>query len=591
MVMGEIEHRHLRFVSSVTKGFVDRTDDVLVCTRPDGLIVYVNPAVERLFGYAPTEMIGQNIAMIIPDRFKVAHNHGMARVAAGAPSKLSGKTIEAIGRRKDGSEVWLDLALSVWPDERGINVGATMRDITKRKSKTESLKLLAHYDTLTGLSRGHAFEGKLDEVLAANAGLAVLVLEIDGLKEVNDSLGHRIGDALLQAITIRLVAGVPHGSHLARWGGDVFAMMLPHERDPLKIRERAQDIQMTLAEPFSLDGHTIVIGASIGAAFAPDHANGGRELIAAADLALHHAKRQRGQRFSLFERTMQTSSARRRALRDEVRLGFDANQFTLFYQPQVSLKTGALVGAEALMRWQHPVNGLLAPGAFIPAMDDSALALHAGWWSIDQACRQIATRRAEQRPPLRIGVNLFAAQLRYGGLVATVRDLLAAHAVPPELLDLEVRETIANQDDDAVIAILRQLRDIGVGIALDDFGTGYASLRTLKRLPVSTLKIDQGFVRDMCDERHDAAIVAAILGVGKEFGIDIIAEGVETEAQARLLTTMGCPTAQGYLYGRPIAAAVFDAQWMNPGSSGAASFLPAFGGLPTIPVANRRGRG
>lgn len=569
MAMGELESRRTRRFNAIAKGFADTTGASLVCTRADGRITYLNPSAERLLGYAAAELVDRDVVAIIPQRFVAAHRHGIARIAAGEPSRLTGRTFEAIVKRKDGGEVPVDLGLSVWrdPSGLGLNIGATMRDITERKQKEDRLHRLADYDPLTGLARAHGLSANLSSVLAESGVAAVLILEIDGLKGVNDGLGHAVGDALLQAVAIRLFAIVPPGAKVARWSGDAFAALLPNVRDPIKARECAHDIQMSLAEPFEIDGHTLIIGATVGAAIAPEHATETQELVAAADLALHNAKMDRGQKFRLFDPSMRSASAARRALRDDVRQAFAANQFVLFYQPQVSLETGEVVGAEALMRWRHPLRGIVAPGVFIPAMDESALALQAGWWSLDQACRQIAAWRAEKRPNLRMCVNLFAAQLLYGGLVTTVRELLATHDVSATQLTLEIRETIAHQDDDAVIAILRDLRGLGIGIALDDFGTGYASLRTLKRLPVSTIKIDQSFVRDIGADRHDIAIVSAILHVSRDFGLDVIAEGVETPVQSTALKRMGCPTAQGFLFGRPVPAHLF-------GPAGALAAIP-----------------
>ena len=559
IAVSEIESRRARRLNGIIQGIAQSVGAALICTDEAGVIAYLNPATEKLLGYAPHELIGHNVDVIVPQRFVAAHRAGMARVVAQDRTKFAGKPIEVVVRRKDGREVPVDLGLSLWHDEDGVKIGATMRDISERKQREESLSRLAYYDALTGLARAAGFRRSLASRLEEGAAATVLIIEIDGLQTVNDGLGHTIGDALIKEISLRLVGWAPHGVRLARWSGRSFAVMLP-QRDPIRARECAGDIEMALAEPFDVDGHTIVIGASIGVAMAPDHATLAEDLVAAAEMALQRA-RQDGHRFRLFERAMQSESAALRALRDEVRNGLGANQFVLFFQPQVSLSTGALVGAEALMRWRHPRRGLLSPAAFIPAIDDNALALNVGWWSLDQACRQIVAWRAEKRAPLRVSVNLFAAQLRWGGLKTVVADLMRTYDIAPGELELEVRETIANQDEDAVIAVLRDLRDLGVRIALDDFGTGYASLSTLKRLPVSTIKIDRSFVRGLAgcgddrDERHDGAITRAILGVGRDLGLEVIAEGIETQAQADVLRAMCCPTGQGYLFGRPVEAA------------------------------------
>ncbi|VVB49014.1 Diguanylate cyclase/phosphodiesterase with PAS/PAC and GAF sensor(S) [Beijerinckiaceae bacterium RH AL1] len=566
LAMSEIESRRARMLNDILQGIARSVGAALICTNASGSIVYHNPAAEQLLGYGPDELIGKNVAVIVPQRFIAAHRSGMGRVAGGAPSKLSGKIFESVAIRKDGVEVPIDLSLAVWRSDSGLKFSATMRDITERKQREESLSRLAYYDPLTGLARSSGFLRKLTAQLEHGGVATAMLAEIDGLQSINDGLGHAIGDALIQSIAIRLVGIVPYGAKLARWNGQTFAVMLP-EHDPIKARECASDLEVALAEPFEIDTHTLVVGPSIGAAMAPDHATSAEDLVAAADLALQAAKGSHGKRFRLFERSMQRASAARRALRDEIRKGLDAGEFELFYQPQVALATGAMIGAEALMRWRHPKRGLLTPGAFIPVMDDSMIALHAGWWTLDQACQQIARWRAASMPPLRISVNLFGAQLRYGGLRTVIADLIKTYGIRPGELELEVRESIANQDDDTVVALLRDLRDLGVGIALDDFGTGYASLSTLKRLPVSTIKIDVGFVHGLtARDAHDRAIVGAILSVGHELGFDIVAEGIETSEQATELTRMGCPSGQGYLYGRPVVASQLFAHqsWRMP---------------------------
>ena len=580
IAMSEIESRRARRLNGILHGIAQSVGAALICTDARGIIAYVNPAAEKLLGYAANELIGREVDVIVPQRFVAAHRAGMARVVAQGRSKLAGKPIEVVVRHKGGHELPVDLGLSLFRDESGLRVNATMRDITARKQREESLSKLAFYDPLTGLARAAGFKRSLGACLDAGAVATVLMIDVDGLQTVNDGLGHVIGDALIKRISMRLIRWAPHGVKLARWSGRVFTAMLP-QRDPIRARECAGDIEMALTEPFDIDGHTIVIGATIGVAMAPDHATTADDLAAAAELALERARRD-GHRFRMFERAMQTESAARRTLRDEVRHGLGANELVLFFQPQISLGSGALVGAEALMRWRHPQRGLLSPAAFIPAIDDSALALNVGWWSLDQACRQIAAWRAEGRPRLRVSVNLFAAQLRWGGLKAVVADLIRTYGIAPEELELEVRETIANQDDDTVIAVLCDLRDLGVRIALDDFGTGYASLSTLKRLPVSTIKIDRGFVCGLAgrgdghDERRDRAITAAILGVGRDLGLDVIAEGIETPAQADVLRAMRCPTGQGYLFSRPVEARdLFE--------------LPAAGSLPPA-VSSAAGR-
>jgi EAL domain-containing protein (putative c-di-GMP-specific phosphodiesterase class I) len=262
----------------------------------------------------------------------------------------------------------------------------------------------------------------------------------------------------------------------------------------------------------------------------------------------------------MFDPAMRNAAAAVRALQDELLRAVQSSEFVLHYQPQVSLRTGEIFGAEALLRWNHPVRGLLAPDSFLTTLETSSLALQVGWWTIDEACRQAASWRQEGFPPMRIAVNLFAAQIRIGSLADVVSDALARHGLPPDAIEIELTEKIALQHDDEALQPIRELCRRGAGVAFDDFGTGYASLSTLKRFPLTTLKIDRSFVRDLLEDRHDAAIVGSMVAMGRSIGLEVIAEGIETAEQQRALVALGCESGQGYLFGRPMPAAAFAAR-------------------------------
>jgi predicted signal transduction protein with EAL and GGDEF domain len=337
--------------------------------------------------------------------------------------------------------------------------------------------------------------------------------------------------------------------------------VLPGVGDPLVAVAAAEAALRALAEPYSVDGLVMHLGASAGIALSPAHATEGSEFLACADAALYDAKaRGRGQH-RLFTPELRAAIQRTRACREGLRRAVLRDEFVLHYQPQVRLSDGALMGAEALIRWQHPEHGLLPPAAFLDVLDNSPDAARIGDWVLRTACVQAEAWRAGGLHPFRIGVNLFAAQFRGGDLAARVAASLAETGLPPEALELEITETIILRHDPQVDAALQALRAMGVGIAFDDYGTGYASLSLLKNFPLTRLKIDRGFVNGLCVDRRDAAIVRAVIDLSRRFGLTVIAEGVETQEQRRRLLSKGCQEAQGYLFGRPMSAEAFAAQY------------------------------
>ena len=467
--VGEIERRRLLIQTKAARGFAEASKDVVLFCTPGGTVTYVNQAAKTLLGFTPKELVGRDISSFIPERFIAGHKAGMARLSSGAKSGLASKTIEAVVRRHDGLEVPVDLALKIWHDETGLHVGATIRDISKRKAKETKLQHLARIDTLTGLVRVNTFTETLADKIKDNAPATLLLLDLNGFKTINDSLGHAAGDALLKALSIRLLGIFDQASMVGRLGGDEFAVLIPDIADPRAAEAYALQIQAALTEPFDISGHKLFVGVSIGCALAPRDATRASELIVAADLALYKAKSFRGSPFQIFKQAMRDEAHAKRALHDQVRIGLECGEFVMHYQPQVLLDGVRVVAAEALMRWQHPERGLLLPGVFLPAMENTSLALSAGYWSIEQACRQLSQWRAEGRAPLRIGVNVFAAQLRHGNLISTLKEFLERYRFPPHLLELEITESIAGQDDDNLVATFKRIRDLGIGLALDDF--------------------------------------------------------------------------------------------------------------------------
>ena len=523
LAMEHLDLRRSDFVNAATAGFAKAAEYSFLAIDGGGTITFVNPAGETLFGYAPGEMLGQDIDIIIPEPFREAHRRGLARIAAGGTSNLSGRTIELTAQRRDGTTFPIEFSMSVWEDRIGIGIGAINRA---------------------------QFDEELQDALSAGRHATVMLLDLDGFKEVTDSLGHATGDALLQAVSIRLPSCVTARAIVARFAGDVFAVLMPGSGDPLKAGTRAAGILDAFQAPFQVSGHTFHVGLNIGIAIGAGRDMSGDDLIADADLALHRAKRDGRRCFRLFEPTMRSAVIARRALHDELTRGLEAAEFVMHYQPQVALATGKVIGVEALLRWQHPQRGLLLPGAFIDALEDHPLAASLGRWIIAEACRQAAAWRSAHLPPIRVAVNLFGSHLQEGTLAGEVMACLAHHHLPPDALEIEVTERIALQADDALLDPIRELHRQGVAIAFDDFGTGYASLSSLKRFPLTRLKIDRSFVSDILTNGHDAEIVRAILGMAQSFGLEVIAEGIETAEQESVLRRMGCSEGQGYLYGK-----------------------------------------
>lgn len=395
-------------------------------------------------------------------------------------------------------------------------------------------------------------KARLDALGHASEPVCVLSIDLDDFKEVNDTLGHLFGDALLSAVAGRLSDCTRPIDTVARIGGDEFVMLLPGIADPIQAAIVADRVIAAVAEAFVFEGHSINVSASVGFAIHPTFGQDSGDLVSNADLALYQAKAEGRHCRRMFVPALRERAMQQRTQDFELRRAYERSEFELFYQPQVRLADGALLGAEALLRWRHPTKGLLSPGAFLPTLDAGPMAAQVGNWVLATACKQAARWRRQGAPGFRIGVNLFGAQFRTASLIDLVRAALDGSALPPDALELEITENIILRHDDDANAPLRALKELGVGIAFDDHGTGYASLSMLKTVPLTKLKLAQSFVRGMSTSDEDIAIVRAVLYLGKSFRLCVIAEGVETEEQRQILVRQGCTEGQGYLFGRPM---------------------------------------
>jgi diguanylate cyclase (GGDEF)-like protein/PAS domain S-box-containing protein len=546
--------RPARIDGKAANNFANATKLTLVSVDARGKIRFVNPAAADLFGYELREMIGEAVEMIIPERLRRAHASGFARAVAGKKLNLSGKPFEVYGRRKDGSEFPMELTLCAWHDNRGMGAAAVIRDISERREREGRLLRLASQDVTTGLHNRVRFTELLARALIEGEASSVIMLDLDGFKDVNDIHGHMVGDSLLQAVAVRLPLGLPMGSEVARFGSDEFAILLP-DASGLNASTAADAVLSAFAMPFEISGQVLDIGVSAGMATAPLHGVDAEELIASADFALQRARAAGGRSVTVFDPAMREEASSRRALLDDLRRALRDGELELHYQPQVHLGSNELFGLEALIRWRHPEKGLLLPGSFLPALEQSALALEIGWWTLEVACRDVAALIAAGTSALKMGVNLFPGQLHSPALRRRVVEALERNGLKPEYLELEVAETTALYNDDKSLQAMNSLREIGVGIAFDDFGTGYASLSSLQRYPLTTLKIDRGFIRDLLSKPRDAAITRALISMSRELGLETIAEGIETPEQEAFLLALGCHAGQGYRYGKPMELA------------------------------------
>jgi diguanylate cyclase (GGDEF)-like protein/PAS domain S-box-containing protein len=536
---------------------IDASPVAIVCSDLERNIVVWSRAAQQIFGYSAEEALGKRTKLVPPE--------GMAESQSLFERCIKGDTIrdvEVKRRRKDGSLVDIRLAATPMynPDGAVWGVAWAYDDIADRKKAEEQLRHLAHYDQLTGLPNRVALQNELNRLFRDDdqQSVAIAMFDLDGFKDVNDTDGHSTGDQLLTEVARRLTRTAGDRGRVCRLGGDEFVVVIPGCGDPLVVAELVDTMLKVLAEPFDLDGHIVHIGGSAGIAIAPRDGSNADELIANADLALYKAKSEGGHTYRVFVPVLRAQAQTRRGLQSELRRAFVENEFELFFQPLVRLADEAVVGAEALLRWRHPVRGIVNPGAFIDTLANSSLAPDVGKWILQDSCEKVAAWRSRGLVLGRMSVNLFPSQSRDLGLSAEIEDILRQTGLSADVLELEISETVALSHDDAIVP-LQKLHDKGLKLAFDDFGTGYASLSYLTRFPVSRIKIDRSFVSKITDNAQDAAIVRALIAMAHNLGLGIIAEGVETNEQAKFLINEQCEEAQGFLYAKPLCAADFEA--------------------------------
>ncbi len=531
----------------------------------DGAIVAINPAFTTLTGYTEAAVRGRSPRLLWAERQPEGYFEAMAQTAAREGAWQG----EFPARRQDGERRLAFGSLCVVRDPAGriTHYVGIATDITAQKAAEQRIERLAYYDVLTSLPNRAllAQRAELAQAMAARhgGGLAVLMLDLDRFKEVNDAFGHGAGDTLLAQVAARLQALVRAEDTVCRLGGDEFVLLLP-EADQDGALRVADKVLAALRQPLVVAEHTLNATASVGIALYPHDGADFAELLKNADVALYRAKHAGRNTCVFYDRAMNAASLARMVLEAELRQALAAGQLRAYYQPKVRLADGALAGAEALVRWEHPERGLILPGQFVPVAEASDLIVALGDWMLAEVCRQLASWRRQGAPALTVAVNLAARHFRQPGLADRIGGLLAACDLPAQALELELTESALLDASAKTVETLRRLETLGIGLAIDDFGTGYSSLGYLKHLPLTALKIDREFVRDLVTDSDDRAIAATIVALGHHLELAVVAEGVETEDQRRLLIEQGCDLAQGYLFDRPLPAEAFAAAWLAP---------------------------
>ena len=554
------EHRFQRIAMSLGDG--------LVCTDQNHLITVWNPGAVAIFGYDSAEMIGKPFDTICANsRDGARHAFSIANAALPSLRMPGGSVMEFEGLRKSGEIFPVEACFSAWQGTHGFQYGAVLRDISVRKREAERIRFLAEHDSLTGLAnRNTLHDGVAAMLLAAEpeqGRVLLLVLGLDHFQHINDMLGQACGDRVLRAVAKRLVAQTGDAGLVARLSGDEFAVAVPCrllDETPTQFAER---IARAFDAPLQAGSRQHRVRASIGVAISPDAGCDADQLLSNGHLAFCRAKATRRGAHVVFESSIRQELEARLRLESELALAVERGEFELFYQPQVRLTDGGLIGAEALIRWRHPERGLISPGEFMPVINTSPSSETIAAWVLWTACRQGRIWELAGQC-VRIAVNLAPSQLQTGDLATSVADVLAATGLSPQLLELEVTEDILLLDEERVLGIFQRIQQLGVRIVFDDFGTGYGSLSYLKKFPLDGLKIDRSFVRDLLTDPDDAAIVSSTVGLSMQLGLAVIAEGIENRAIADLLVMMGCQEGQGYLFGRPMSAAAFEEECLTP---------------------------
>lgn len=568
------EESELRRLSSV----VEHATDIIYITDTNGVIEYVNPGFERATGYSRTEAVGRN------PRLVKSGQHDQAFYRKLWSSILAGNEFRGlvVNRRKDGSLFYEEKTISPIRNDANevTHFVSTGKDVSERVLGQERINYLAHHDTLTGLPNRAQFRTRLNEALARTRRneklLALLFLDLDNFKRINDSLGHDIGDALLKEAAERLKNSVRETDSVSRLGGDEFTVVLEDINHVNNVIAIAQKLVYTLSQPFAIGPHTLHVSVSIGITLYPLDDAEADLLIKNADMAMYHAKELGRNGFQFYSADLSKRVTEHVKLEGELRRALEREEFVLYYQPIVDLRSGLVTSAEVLLRWQHPERGLVPPGEFIPVLEESGLIMPVTEWVLNKSIEQIRARTPAGTPMPALAINITAGCFHGNGIAKCTGNVIAGCGGQAGEIVLEITESVLMHDTQHVLDLMHDLKAIGIKIALDDFGTGQSSLSHLRKFPIDIVKIDRDFVRDIPNNKGDMALVSAIIAMSHGLGKRVVAEGVETGAQLEFLRGLGCDSIQGYLYSRPVPIDIMQGyigQRLPPGGAAAAANL------------------
>jgi diguanylate cyclase (GGDEF)-like protein/PAS domain S-box-containing protein len=543
---------------------LDSIGDAVMSTDLLGRVIYLNVAAERMTGWTREQARGRPVEEV----FRVID--GVTGEAARNAMELAIRentsvslTPNCVLVRRDGVQAAIEDSAAPIHDRGGEVMGAVMvfHDVTTARALSHRMAYLAQHDCLTDLPNRLLLNDRLNRAMALAARhrgkLAVLFLDVDRFKYVNDSLGHRIGDRLLQSVARRLQGCVRHSDTVSRQGGDEFVILLSEVGHARDAAAGAEKVLQALSEPHRIDEHELRVTGSIGIVVYPEDGMEADVLLKHADFAMYHAKEQGRNNYRFFEPALNVRALERQALEIGLRRAIEGRELLLHYQPKMNLQSGRIVGAEAFLRWHHPQRGLILPSQFVPIAEISGCMVPIGRWVLREACLQARAWQANGLAPMRIAINVSAPELRDKDFVPSLRGILDETGFAPRDLELELTETVLMQDTSFTTDVLRSLKDLDVQLALDDFGTGCSSLSYLKRFPIDILKIDRSFVHDLTTDSDASSIVSAVIGMGKNLGMQVVAEGVESREQLACLQQLACPQGQGWYFSEPVAPEEF----------------------------------
>jgi diguanylate cyclase (GGDEF)-like protein/PAS domain S-box-containing protein len=533
------------------RNILDSITDAFLVIDHEGRFTYLNPQAEFLLQREREELLGRSLWDEFPE-------HAHPPFAWQCQTAITEQVSISFEQFYPLLHTWFEV--HAYPSPEGLSI--YFRDITARKLAEDTIRWQAHHDVLTGLPNRTLFLDRLEQLLAISqrkrSSAAVAFVDLDRFKQINDTLGHAVGDRLLQEVADRLAGGIRAEDTIARMGGDEFTLLLPDLDQPEDAAKVAHKLLATLKRPLVLEGQELTITASVGISVFPHDGRDAQALLKNADVAMYRAKEQGGDGCQLYAEAMNAAAFERLVLENHLRKAITLDELTVLYQPQVALATGRIIGVEALVRWRHPGLGMVLPARFIPLAEEIGVIVPLGEWVLREVCRQAALWQAAGQP-LRVAVNLSARQFRQRGLAQTVATALAETGLDPGWLDLELTETAIMENGDAAVEILQALKRLGVRLSVDDFGTGYSSLSYLRRFPLDVLKVDRSFVRDLGEDRTDQEVVRAVIDLAHALGLEVIAEGVETQTQWDCLHSLGCDALQGYLFSPAVSAEKLEA--------------------------------